>query len=251
MDWSWKTPQARKVSALVNGRYRCVYICIEQLKFNGSIVWIIVDALSAINHGWQIILAGFKFWKIGSRKLFAVKEEDIVKKKGKGKGRKMPVLSDYEDDDYDDSSAFSPAAAKKQKNDCGSVELESIMEDVKSIHRDLQSVLKLTPNSKVPLGLKQVLLDTFRCNICIATPMVPPIIYTRCCKRILGCQSCVDTWYSGEEGMRKKCPICRSERAYADTTQLKGLDDFLLTIAPILNQGGTNTEDEPEVDMAE
>jgi len=30
-----------------------------------------------------------KFWKIGSRKLFAMKEEYIVKKKGKGKGRKM------------------------------------------------------------------------------------------------------------------------------------------------------------------
>ncbi len=51
----------------------------------------------------------------------------------------MPVLSDYQaDDDYDDSSAFTPAATKKQKNYCGSVELESIIEDVKSIHRDLQ-----------------------------------------------------------------------------------------------------------------
>ena len=111
-------------------------------------------------------------------------------------------------------------------------------------------MLKLTPNSKVPLGLKQVLLDTFRCNICIVTPMVPPIIYTRCCKRILGCQSCVNTWYSVEEGMGKKCPICRSERAYADTTQLKGLDDFLLTITPILNNEGMYTKDKSAVDMA-
>ena len=168
-----------------------------------------------------------------------MKEDEIMKKRGKGKGRKMPVLSDYEDDDED--SPLTPAA-KRKKGDCGSAEIASIMEDVRSIHRDLQTVLKLTPESKVPLGLKQVLFDTFRCNICISTPMAPPIIYTRCCKRILGCQSCVDSWYAGEEGMTKKCPICRAERAYADTAQLKGLDDFLEAITPILHGEVTEIE---------
>lgn len=204
----------------------------------------------SIIHGCKIIFAGIKFWKTGSRKLFAVKENEVAQKRGKGKGRKIPIiLSDYENDDDDDDGAFTPVAAKKKRNDCGSAELNSIMEDVKSIRHDVQSVLKLTPKSKVPLGLKQVLLDTFRCNICIATPMVPPIIYTRCCKRILGCQSCVDSWYSGEEGMTKRCPICRSERAYVDTTQLKGLDDFLVAITPILN--GEVTEAEPAVERGE
>ena len=115
---------------------------------------------------------GFKFWKTGSHKLFGVKEDEIMKKWGKGKEWKMPVLSDYEDNDED--SAFTPAA-KRKKNDCGSAKLASVMEDVKSIHHDLQTILKLTLESKVPLGLKQVLFDTFRCNICISTPMVPPM----------------------------------------------------------------------------
>ena len=35
--------------------------------------------------------------------------------------------------------------------------------------------------------------------------------------------------------MVHSCPLCRCERAYADTTALKCLDDFLTTIALLLN----------------
>ena len=53
---------------------------------------------------------------------------------------------------------------------------------------------------------------------------------------ILGCQLCVDTWYRGAEGKMKKCPICRNERAYPETAMLKGFDEFLQAIAPILGK---------------
>ncbi len=37
-------------------------------------------------------------------------------------------------------------------------------------------------------------------------------------------------------------PMCRAERAYADTTVLKGMDDFLISIDPILNQQENRVE---------
>ena len=35
--------------------------------------------------------------------------------------------------------------------------------------------------------------------------------------------------------MGRSCPLCRCERAYVETTALRGLNDSLTTIAPLLN----------------
>jgi len=37
----------------------------------------------------------------------------------------------------------------------------------------------------------------------------------------------VDTWYSGEDAMRKTCPICRAERGCNETMVLRGLSEFM------------------------
>ena len=63
---------------------------------------------------------------------------------------------------------------------------------------------------------------------------------------LLGCQVCVDQWYGGEEGVARSCPLCRCERAYADTCVLKGLDTFLATIAPLLNCSGAVDSEKEE-----
>ena len=97
----------------------------------------------------------------------------------------------------------------------------------------MQSVLKLTRNTKVPAGLKSILQQTFECSICLVTPIVPPVIATKCCKNILGCQTCADRWYAGEAGRRKLCPLCKHERGFAETNRFHGLDDFLKEIKPL------------------
>ena len=86
---------------------------------------------------------------------------------------------------------------------------------------------------KIPAGLYRLIADTFRCQICRKTPITPPAIYARCCKRIIGCEGCVDTWYSGESV--RTCPHGRCERAYAETMRIRGLDDFLHGIDPLFN----------------
>ena len=39
----------------------------------------------------------------------------------------------------------------------------------------------------------------------------------------------MDAWYGGP-GQLRTCPNCRSERAYAETFRLLGVDDFLKAI---------------------
>ena len=52
----------------------------------------------------------------------------------------------------------------------------------------------------------------------------------KCCKNIVGCEECVNTWYNEENAMIKTCPLCRAERGYADTMRLNGLDTFVSNI---------------------
>ncbi len=163
--------------------------------------------------------------------MFAVHGMELKgKAKMKQKQQQAVLISDDEDD-----FAQPP---KRRRHDMGPV-----LDEVKALHKEVQAVLQLTPNMKVPPGLYRLITDTFQCQICRKAPISPPAIYARCCKRILGCEGCVDAWYNGEGG--RTCPNCRSERAYAETTRIRGLDDFLLGIDPLFNAEG-EAEASPE-----
>ena len=49
----------------------------------------------------------------------------------------------------------------------------------------------------------------------------------------------VDAWYGGEDGISRSCPMCQFERAYSESTTLRGLDDFLRSIQPLLAEEPT------------
>ena len=132
-----------------------------------------------------------KFWKVGSRKLFAVR-------KGKGKKRKRsssPSSSDLEEE---------LTMARK----------------IDFVHAKVSQLLEVNCHLPLPLGFFCVLYESFKCCICLASPLVPPAIAGKCCKRIIGCQKCVDGWYKSDgddDRMTKKCPLCHGERGFADT----------------------------------
>lgn len=127
--------------------------------------------------------------------MYAVKE----KEKGIGKKRKM----DSDDDE--------------------------VIEKLEILDNKLTKVLEVNPHLNLPLGLSSVLYDTFKCSICLRSPIRPPCVFGRCCKRIIGCQECVDRWYS-DGGFQKNCPLCQGERGYADSMLILGLDEFLTII---------------------
>lgn len=110
-------------------------------------------------------------------------------------------------------------------------EVTKLRENVTSLRKDLISV---NETLDIPICLRKMLIDTFRCTIRQVTPMKPPVIFACCCKSIVGCETCVDKWYGGEEGMTKLCPRCRAERSLPDTCRLCRLDDFLSHLGVIL-----------------
>lgn len=107
----------------------------------------------------------------------------------------------YEDDD-DDDDAFPPVVAKK-KNDAGSAELVSIMEDVKGIHCDLAANSEEQVASWTEPGFAgHLLLQYLHVNSHGATHYIYKMLQT------YPWGSCIDSWYSGEDEITKKWPIC-------------------------------------------
>ena len=148
---------------------------------------------------------GLKFWKVGSRKIYAVQKEETA-----------ASLEDSSDEER-------PLSKKKRS---------SLAHEIKNLRKEIVSVR----SSGIPFELYMQMYDTFLCQICRVSPAHPPIIFTNCCKRIVGCKTCVDEWYaSGSMDLTIRCPLCRAESGSEDITEIKGLDDFLSAISPLLN----------------
>ena len=162
------------------------------------------------------------FWKSPRRKLYAVlsnngDDTSLLSKRSRQVGDS--------DDDFE-------ICTKKPKDD----KLETILHNVESIKESLSDIFSLSENSCVPLGLKRVIRDTFQCTICRQVPIHPPVIITKCCKTILGCETCVNTWYSGPDMLTKTCPSCRAERGCNETMVLRGLEEFLAQMGKLLQR---------------
>ena len=134
-----------------------------------------------------------KFWKVGSRKLYAVRD-----RKGKKRARQ-------EDSASDDENTNTKQVLQK-------------------MDRNIEKILEVTNKYHLPVGFYSVVMDAFMCKICQSITL--PAIFARCCRTIIGCQTCVDHWYRGESGLDKKCPLCRGDRGY--TCKISGLEDFLI-----------------------
>ena len=102
-------------------------------------------------------------------------------------------------------------------------ELKTELEDISG---KIEQIFTLTKDSPVPIGLKKMLKDAFKCKICHITPLTPPVIMTKCCKTLIGCQECVDAWYATDP-LAKSCPACNAARGFVETLRLHGLDDLI------------------------
>ena len=185
----------------------------------------------------HFIYSGIAFWKTGSQKIFAVKKPP-KKRKIKPDVDKIPIsVSDSDEYGSDDKAQF----CRKQKKSCVSnssklstiedklIDIQSIVSEKKS---ELQKVLAFTKDSKVPIALKNMVKESFSCKICHTAPMKPPILASRCCGCIIGCEVCLQTWYgTGSDVFDKCCPNCRAERGYSHTFRLVGIDELRLNFS--------------------
>ena len=150
---------------------------------------------------------GLKFWKVGSRKIYAVHKEEII-------------THDNSSDDIN--------PPKKRKS-------QEIIQEIKSLRQEISSLKSshviIPPSS----SLYGHMYESFLCQICRVSPAHPPVIFTNCCKMIIGCKTCVDEWYKNGMNLARNCPLCRAEMGATEVVEIKGLDDFLKAIKPILN----------------
>ena len=171
------------------------------------------------------------FWKCPCRKLYAVTQKDIQNSTPLSSW-KRPILPNSDDEDFEPTNK----RGRQEK-------LDLLLNKVGSIRECLNDMITLTKDARVPMGLKRIPRDTFKCRICHSVPIKPPVIVTKCCKNVLGCESCINTGYSGPDALVKTCPACRAERGYNETMLLRGLDEFLKQIGRAIQ-----TEEEREDD---
>ena len=170
------------------------------------------------------LFLGLKFWKVPSRKIYAVQQSELLSK-GKSRRRRSAINVSSEDSDSD-------FVNEKKKRSSGGNSL-AVIQEFQLLKKEIDTVLTITKSMRFPPGLYLAMSNSFSCNICLDI-IHPPVIFARCCKNLLGCESCVDIYYSGENGSLKTCPICRSARAFPETCRVNGLGEFLTSVRPVL-----------------
>ena len=186
-----------------------------------------------------------KFWRVPTWKFYAIKRLDReCKGKGKGKKRSSHIVVGSSSDTDDFLPHINVTKKRRVGDESSSENLSIIKDDIHALREDMQRLFQIEKRMKFPAALYNKLSVTFKCSICQLSPIIPPVIFARCCKSIVGCQVCVDTWYRGEDGISKKCPLCGVDRALPETMRLHGLDDFLQSIQPILTEPQATCDNE-------
>ena len=119
----------------------------------------------------------------------------------------------------------------------------AMISTISAMRRDIQALQACTWGraGNFPPALKRSLTDCLKCKICQGSPFSPPIILAKCCSNIIGCQGCVDAWFSGADALTKACPICKCERGYAHTSRFHGIDELceVLESSKLLDDAAT------------
>ena len=165
-----------------------------------------------------------QFWKVGSRKIYAVKDTDLRESPKTHRKGKTPVLDSYSSDD-----AFMQCSKKgKFVSNKQSLESGKLLSELQGLQKEIGQLFEV--NKQLPI-LRKVLKETYQCCICQST-MSPPVIFGRRCKSLIGCQASVDQRFQGDGGLMQQ--TCHTERAYTETCVTKGTDDVLIAIHPLV-----------------
>ena len=168
-----------------------------------------------------LINLGSDFWKVGSRKLYAVKAEEIDRLKNRNKtGTKR----------------------KRTNQDCETA-LENLVDEVREVKDEIGKFQELAFRQKFSLSFIASLEDAFRCSICHRIPARTPLIACSGCASLVGCESCTNEWYSNDS-LDKKCPKCRAERGLTKTFILRGFDEVIKQINLISVEGEAHNDNE-------
>ena len=173
-------------------------------------------------------MTGIAFWKIGSRKIYAVPKEDI--------DNRRRSLNNIE---------AVPSSSPRKRRRCSYEEigLDGLINEVSEIKGQLEAYKKLSFKHKFSLSFLQSLEDAFTCCICRRYPIISPVGCQQCATMV-GCQTCIDRYYMGSGGLTKVCPKCRTPRGLSRSFRIRGFDDLISQIRVMENLSEDESEDE-------
>ena len=142
------------------------------------------------------------FRKVGSRRVYTVTEADLLSwhsSKGKKKTKAI-MLESCSDDQF--------PSTKNNKEKC------ELLKEVKETWHDQHRDETFSQLAQATLWYIQMPVVPFHANESASV---------WCCKSILRCEECVDTWFGGGQGW-KIHSLCRAERAHTDTCHLNRIN---------------------------
>ena len=122
------------------------------------------------------------------------------RKKSNYKSKAPAIVIDSSDDDNDFIEH-----PKRKRVQLGT-KIDALADEITDLKAKVADVVSITKEVKIPLPLINMMRDTFKCIICHQVPGKPPLIISKCCKVIIGCDACVNKWHSGTDALVKSCP---------------------------------------------
>lgn len=153
---------------------------------------------------------GLSFWKVGSRKIYAVPRSSLTD------NEIMPPKSKRRRPRSESSESHHVAET-----------LESLTKEVQEVKEELIKFNKLCFKHKFSACYLRCLNECFSCCICKRSPVKPRVGACSSCRTMVGCQRCVNGWYAGLNSLQKVCPKCRTPRGLFKTFVMKGFDEFI------------------------
>ena len=153
----------------------------------------------------QYVFIGLQFWKCRSRKFFAVLKDEIDDCSNT-RAKRRRVSMDHDDDVL--LSLTEDVTLIKSK-------VQEVIQEIQASRAEVKDIIKIKHASEIPVQFQQALNDSLKCKICMAIAK-PPVIFGKCCQKLLGYQ---DTWFEGNS-FEKTCINCREERPITQTCLL-------------------------------
>ena len=73
-----------------------------------------------------------------------------------------------------------------------STDFEQLKSQVDEMKGMINDIVLVNQDVSLPVGIVKLVRDAFLCKICHEAPIKPPVIATKCCCVLLGCEACVE-----------------------------------------------------------
>ena len=161
---------------------------------------------------YNFINTALSFWKAPNRKIYAVTQANLN------------TLDEGASDGSDDEE-LTVSTAKRLKKE--------VQEGMKKIKEELATLRSMMPRA-LPDNLMDHLTGLMRCCICQVVPIRPPVVISKCCRSIIGCEQYVQQLVDNQEA--SSCPLCRAVEF--DINKVNGFDGLLSAMGNHITEDG-------------